>query len=145
MGKGKVSETMRGAVTSGDRIGHYSVQRTLGEGGMGVVYLGADPEGRNVAIKVLRPAVAGDATARRRLAREVDSMRRVHSPHVAEILDADVTADQPYIVTQYVPAGRWRRSSRSPARSTGRRCSGSAWGWRRRCRRSTAPGSCTAT
>ena len=94
---------MRGAVTSGDRIGHYSVQQTLGEGGMGVVYLGADPEGRNVAIKVLRPAVAGDATARRRLAREVDSMRRVHSPHVAEILDADVTADQPYIVTQYVP------------------------------------------
>ncbi|MFC4050808.1 serine/threonine-protein kinase [Actinomadura syzygii] len=94
---------MRGAVTSGDRIGHYSVLQTLGEGGMGVVYLGADPEGRNVAIKVLRPAVAGDATARRRLAREVDSMRRVHSPHVAEILDADVTADQPYIVTQYVP------------------------------------------
>ncbi|MES9542775.1 protein kinase [Actinomadura sp. NPDC000600] len=94
---------MKGAVTSGDRIGHYSVLQTLGEGGMGVVYLGADPEGRNVAIKVLRPAVAGDATARRRLAREVDSMRRVHSPHVAEILDADVTADQPYIVTQYVP------------------------------------------
>jgi serine/threonine protein kinase len=94
---------MEGVVTSGDRIGHYRVLQTLGEGGMGVVYLGADPEGRNVAIKVLRPQVAGDATARRRLAREVDSMRRVHSPHVAEILDADVTADQPYIVTQYVP------------------------------------------
>ncbi|WP_084265500.1 serine/threonine-protein kinase [Actinomadura macra] len=94
---------MKGVVTSGDRIGHYSVLQTLGEGGMGVVYLGADPEGRKVAIKVLRPQVAGDATARRRLAREVDSMRRVHSPHVAEILDADVTADQPYIVTQYVP------------------------------------------
>ncbi|WP_084219307.1 serine/threonine-protein kinase [Spirillospora albida] len=94
---------MEGVVLSGDRIGHYRVLRTLGEGGMGVVHLGADPQGRNVAIKVLRPAVAGDATARRRLAREVDSMRRVHSPHVAEILDADVTADQPYIVTQYVP------------------------------------------
>ncbi|MFI0451619.1 serine/threonine-protein kinase [Actinomadura sp. 6N118] len=94
---------MKGVVTSGDRIGHYRVLQTLGEGGMGVVYLGADPEGRNVAIKVLRPQVAGDATARRRLAREVDSMRRVHSPHVAEILDADVTADRPYIVTQYVP------------------------------------------
>ncbi|MFC9972194.1 serine/threonine-protein kinase [Spirillospora sp. NPDC127200] len=99
---------MKGVVTSGDdigqdMIGHYRVLRTLGEGGMGVVYLGTDPEGRNVAIKVLRPAVAGDATARRRLAREVDSMRRVHSPHVAEILDADVTAERPYIVTQYVP------------------------------------------
>ncbi|WP_227023135.1 serine/threonine-protein kinase [Actinomadura rubrobrunea] len=94
---------MKGVVTSGDQIGQYRVLQTLGEGGMGVVYLAADPEGRKVAIKVLRPAVAGDATARRRLAREVDSMRRVHSPHVAEILDADVTADQPYIVTQYVP------------------------------------------
>ncbi|WP_083983140.1 serine/threonine-protein kinase [Actinomadura hibisca] len=99
---------MKGVATSGDdigqdMIGHYRVLRTLGEGGMGVVHLGADAEGRNVAIKVLRPAVAGDATARRRLAREVDSMRRVHSPHVAEILDADVTADRPYIVTQYVP------------------------------------------
>ncbi|GAA0575873.1 serine/threonine-protein kinase [Actinomadura livida] len=94
---------MKGAVTSGERIGHYRVLDTLGEGGMGVVHLGADSEGRNVAIKVLRPAVAGDATARRRLAREVDSMRRVHSPHVAEILDADVTAERPYIVTQYVP------------------------------------------
>ncbi|MBW8484476.1 serine/threonine-protein kinase [Actinomadura parmotrematis] len=94
---------MRGATTSGEMIGQYRVLRTLGEGGMGVVYLGADQAGRNVAIKVLRPAVAGDATARRRLAREVDSMRRVHSPHVAEILDADVTADRPHIVTQYVP------------------------------------------
>src|SRR5690606_24225242 len=56
---GRVSETMKGAVTSGDRIGHYRVLETLGEGGMGVVYLGADSEGRNVAIKVLRPAVAG--------------------------------------------------------------------------------------
>ncbi|MFC0037393.1 serine/threonine-protein kinase [Actinomadura rayongensis] len=94
---------MKGAVTSGEMIGEYRVLQTLGEGGMGVVHLGADPVGRNVAIKVLRPAVAGDATARRRLAREVDSMRRVHSPHVAEILDADVTAERPYIVTQYVP------------------------------------------
>ncbi|MCP2339880.1 protein kinase domain-containing protein [Actinomadura rupiterrae] len=97
---------MKGVATSGDSIGqsigHYRVLETLGEGGMGVVYLGADPEGRDVAIKVLRPSVAGDATARRRLAREVDSMRRVHSPNVAEILDADVTAERPYIVTQYV-------------------------------------------
>jgi len=94
---------MKGVVTSGERIGRYRLIRTLGEGGMGVVHLAADPEGRKVAIKVLRSAVAGDTVARRRLAREVDSMRRVHSPHVAEILDADVTAPQPYIVTQYVP------------------------------------------
>ncbi|WP_051468216.1 serine/threonine-protein kinase [Actinomadura oligospora] len=98
---------MKGVATSGDSvdqsIGHYRVLETLGEGGMGVVYLGLAPDGREVAIKVLRPAVAGDATARRRLARETDSMRRVRSANVAEILDADVTAERPYIVTQYVP------------------------------------------
>lgn len=94
---------MKGVVTSGDRIGRYRLLETLGEGGMGVVHLGVDPEGRKVAIKVLRPAVAGDTTALRRLAREVDTMRRVHSPHVAEIIDADVTAERPYIITQFVP------------------------------------------
>jgi serine/threonine protein kinase len=94
---------MKGVATSGDRVGQYRLLDILGEGGMGVVHLGVDPEGRKVAVKVLRPAVAGDATALRRLAREVDTMRRVHSPHVAEIIDADVTAERPYIVTQYVP------------------------------------------
>jgi hypothetical protein len=94
---------MKGAETSGDRIGRYRLLERLGEGGMGVVHLAEDARGRKVAIKVLRPAVAGDVTALRRLAREVDTMRRVHSPHVAEIIDADVTAEPPYVVTQYVP------------------------------------------
>jgi serine/threonine protein kinase len=94
---------MKGDVTSEDHVGHYRLLEILGEGGMGVVHLGIDPAGRKVAVKVLRPGVAGDATALRRLAREVDTMRRVHNPHVAEILDADVTAERPYIVTQYVP------------------------------------------
>jgi serine/threonine protein kinase len=94
---------MKGVKTSGDRIGRYRLLERLGEGGMGVVHLAEDSRGRKVAIKVLRPAVAGDVTALRRLAREVDTMRRVHSPHVAEIIDADVTAEPPYVVTQYVP------------------------------------------
>jgi serine/threonine protein kinase len=94
---------MKGVQTSGDRIGRYRLLERLGEGGMGVVHLAEDSHGRKVAIKVLRPAVAGDVTALRRLAREVDTMRRVHSPHVAEIIDADVTAEPPYVVTQYVP------------------------------------------
>jgi serine/threonine protein kinase len=94
---------MKGVETSGEHIGRYRLLEKIGEGGMGVVHLAADPQGRKVAIKVLRPGVASDQTALRRLAREVDSMRRVHSPHVAEILDADVTAEPPYVVTQFVP------------------------------------------
>jgi len=86
-----------------DRLGPYRVLDRIGEGGMGVVYLGRDPEQRSVAIKVLRPAVAGDPNARRRLAREVETMRRVRSPFVAEVLDTDVAGQTPYIVTRYVP------------------------------------------
>ncbi len=85
-----------------DRLGPYRLLDRIGEGGMGVVYLAADSEQRLVAVKVLRPQVAGDPTARRRLAREVETMRRVRSPFVAEVIDADVTGRVPYIVTRYV-------------------------------------------
>jgi serine/threonine kinase PknH len=85
------------------KIGPYRVLDKIGEGGMGVVYLARDAEGRQVAVKVLGPAVASDPDARLRLAREVETMRRVRSPHVAEVVDACVTGPSPYIVTRYVP------------------------------------------
>jgi hypothetical protein len=90
---------------SGELLGPYRLRELLGEGGMGMVYLASGPDDRPVAVKVLRHPAPGEETARRRLAREVDTMRRVHSPFVAEVLDADVDGDPPYIVTQYV-AGR---------------------------------------
>ncbi|MFB9894342.1 serine/threonine-protein kinase [Planobispora takensis] len=86
-----------------DRLGPYRLLRRLGEGGMGVVHLAVDPQGRQVAVKVLRGEVAGDDVARRRLSREVETMRRVRSEYIAEVLDADVTGHRPYIVTRYVP------------------------------------------
>jgi serine/threonine protein kinase len=85
------------------KIGPYRVIEKIGEGGMGVVYLGADAGKRRVAIKVLGAAVAGDPSARQRLAREVETMRRVRNRYVAEVLDADVQGPAPYIVTRYVP------------------------------------------
>ncbi|MEV7964924.1 protein kinase [Sphaerisporangium sp. NPDC088356] len=86
-----------------DRLGPYRLLRRLGEGGMGVVHLALDSQGRQVAVKVLRAEVTGDDVARRRLAREVETMRRVRSRHIAEVVDADVTGSRPYIVTRYVP------------------------------------------
>jgi hypothetical protein len=70
---------------------------------MGVVHLAQDPQGELVAIKVLHPATTESANGRLRLAREVETMRRVRSAFVAEVLDADVTGEFPYIVTRYVP------------------------------------------
>jgi len=85
-----------------DRLGPYRLLDVIGEGGMGVVYLARDGEGRAAAIKLLRPGVADDPDARRRLGREFDTMRRVRSPFVAEVIDADVAGEVPYVVTRYV-------------------------------------------
>ena len=88
-----------------DRLGPYRLLERIGEGGMGVVHRGEDAEGRAVAVKVLRPGVAADPDARRRLGREFETMRRVRSPFVAEVIDADVTGPMPYVVTRYVAGG----------------------------------------
>jgi serine/threonine protein kinase len=79
------------------------VVRKIGEGGMGVVHLGLDGAGREVAIKVLHPHVAADLKARDRLVREVETMRRVRSPYVAEVIDAELMGARPYVVTRFVP------------------------------------------
>ena len=91
------------AVQESVRLGPYRLLHRLGEGGMGVVHLGLDRAGRAVAVKVLRPHIAHDPDARARLAREVSSLRRVRHPLVAEVLDADVDGEQPYVVTRFVP------------------------------------------
>ena len=86
-----------------DRLGPYRLLGRIGEGGMGVVFMARDAGEQTVALKVLRSVVAEEPMARRRLAREVETMRRVRSPYVAEVIDADLAGDMPYIVTRYVP------------------------------------------
>ncbi|WP_432546953.1 serine/threonine-protein kinase [Kineococcus sp. SYSU DK004] len=87
----------------GSRLGAYRLDHVVGEGGMGVVWLALDAEHRAVALKVLRPHIAADPSARRRLAREVATLERVRSPRVAEVLTADVDGPFPHLVTRYVP------------------------------------------
>ncbi len=85
-------------------MGNYRLLAKIGEGGMGVVHLAqAEGPGGRVALKVLRPHVVGDDEARARLAREVASLRRVRSPRVAEVLDADPWGETPFVATRYVP------------------------------------------
>ncbi|MEO5653595.1 MAG: serine/threonine-protein kinase, partial [Marmoricola sp.] len=84
-------------------VGDYLLLARIGEGGMGVVHLARGRDGRRVALKVLRPHVVGDSEARERLAREVSSLRRISSPRIAEILDADPHGPTPFVVTRYVP------------------------------------------
>ncbi|WP_053175116.1 serine/threonine-protein kinase [Nonomuraea sp. SBT364] len=86
-----------------EHLGPYRLIEKIGEGGMGVVHLGLDGAGRKVAIKVLHPHVAADLKARDRLVREVETMRRVRSPYVAETIDAELTGSRPYVVTRFAP------------------------------------------
>jgi serine/threonine protein kinase len=88
---------------TGLHVGAYRPLARIGEGGMGVVHLAQAPDGRRVALKVLRPHIVGDDEARERLAREVASLRRVRSPRVAEVIDADPWGATPFVVTRYVP------------------------------------------
>jgi serine/threonine protein kinase len=84
------------------RLDGYVLRERVGEGGMGVVYKADDPHGRTVAIKLMKPHIAADPEIRRRFAREARVLSRVRGNHIAEVLDADVLAETPYVVTRYV-------------------------------------------
>ncbi|MER5929201.1 MDR family MFS transporter [Streptomyces sp. NPDC002054] len=84
-------------------IGPYRLIGRLGEGGMGLVYLGRSEGGRTVAVKVVQAEYAGHPEFRRRFAREVAAARRVGGSWTAAVLDADTEAAVPWVATQYVP------------------------------------------
>ncbi|WP_370028386.1 protein kinase domain-containing protein [Planotetraspora sp. GP83] len=84
------------------RVGPYALLERLGRGGMGEVYLAANRRGEHVAVKMLRDPIEGDPEARLRLDREVRALRRVESPYVAQVFDADLSADRPYLVMEYI-------------------------------------------
>ncbi|MGW2487046.1 MFS transporter [Streptomyces sp. NPDC001606] len=85
------------------RIGPYRLIARLGEGGMGLVYLGRSEGGRTVAVKVVQAEYAGHQEFRRRFAREVAAARRVGGSWTAAVLDADPEAAVPWVATQYIP------------------------------------------
>jgi predicted Ser/Thr protein kinase len=85
------------------RLGSYTLKERLGEGGQGVVYLGESASGDSVAIKLLRADLAQDQTARGRFLRELAAVKRVARFCTAQVLEAEVEGDRPYIVSEYVP------------------------------------------
>ncbi|GLW13130.1 hypothetical protein Misp01_82580 [Microtetraspora sp. NBRC 13810] len=84
------------------RVGPYTLLRRLGRGGMGEVYLADSRRGERVAVKLLRDPLSDSDDARLRLEREVRALRRVESPYVARVLDADLIGERPYLVMEHI-------------------------------------------
>jgi predicted Ser/Thr protein kinase len=92
------------------RFGPYEIEREIGRGGMGVVYLARDARlGRHVAIKSLPPAVAASDQLRERLRREARAAATISHPCVAVVYALEEIDDHLLLVTEYV-AGRTLRS-----------------------------------
>jgi serine/threonine protein kinase len=88
---------------SGDpeQIGPWQIVNRLGSGGMGIVYMGTNGT-RAAAIKVVREFLLEDPASRTRLTREVETLLRVKSDYVAEIVGSDIDGNPAWIATNYV-------------------------------------------
>ncbi|GAA3163113.1 hypothetical protein GCM10010486_31770 [Nonomuraea roseoviolacea subsp. carminata] len=107
-GRGQAEEPVTGvihALRPGDApvMGPYRLVGRLGGGGMGEVFLGRSRGGLPVAVKVVRPDLAGDAEFRRRFAHEVEAARKVGGFYTAQVVDADTSAERPWLATAYIP------------------------------------------
>ena len=89
----------------GARIGPYRLDRLIGEGGMGQVWLATRADGlyeRKVAVKLLRAGFA-DPKLRLRFDREREILARFAHPYIARLLDAGIDrTGQPYLALEYV-------------------------------------------
>jgi serine/threonine-protein kinase len=94
---------------AGLMLGAYTLERPLGRGGMGSVWLARRSDGRYegvAAVKLLHLALL-DAVGAARFRREGTVLARLGHPHIARLLDAGVTdTGQPYLVLEHVEGGR---------------------------------------
>jgi TonB family protein len=84
----------------------YTVLRLLGHGGMATVYLAQQKSlGREVALKILIPALASDPVATERFLREARVSAKLHHPNIVAIFDVGVHEGVPYMSIAYEPGG----------------------------------------
>jgi serine/threonine-protein kinase len=89
----------------GARVGQYRITSALGAGGMGQVYRATGPDGREVAIKLIRGRMASDPVYRKRFDREVRIAQQVSDPHLVPVIDTGELDGRPYLVAPFVRGG----------------------------------------
>lgn len=83
-------------------IGGCRLDALIGSGGMGIVFRATSPDGRPVAVKVLRPELADNPTVRERLRREAGALRRVQGGRTARVFEVNADHNPPYLVMELV-------------------------------------------
>src|SRR5262245_43924332 len=90
-------------LTSGDRPGPYEIRSRSGAGGMGEIYSAHDPRlRRDLAVKVLPAASAGDPDRLRRLEQEARSASSLNHPNIITIYDVGTEGGQAFIAMELV-------------------------------------------
>ncbi len=86
------------------QIGRFTIERELGRGGLGIVYLARDPQlGRSVALKVPRADSLLDHEMRPRFLREAEAAARLNHPNVATLLEVGEDDGLCYLASEYCP------------------------------------------
>jgi TolB-like protein/predicted Ser/Thr protein kinase len=82
--------------------GRYRIERELGEGGMGVVYLAADEQvrGEKFAVKVLKEQLHSEALAQ--LSEEVRKTRKLSHPNIVDVHSVNVDGQTLYVLMEYL-------------------------------------------
>ena len=94
---------------SGRKIGNYEIQRELGRGGMGIVYLAQDVRlARTVAIKALSPAYSHSPDVRQRLLNEAKMAAGLSHPGIATVYALEEIDGELYLACEYVPGAALR-------------------------------------
>ncbi|HKR60539.1 MAG TPA: protein kinase [Pyrinomonadaceae bacterium] len=86
-------------------VGRYLIERKLGQGGMGAVYLGRDRRlmDKRVVVKVLLGEYARDEWVMRKFRQEKEALTRANHPGIVGILDAGELSDgKPFLVMEYI-------------------------------------------
>ncbi len=87
----------------GDVFVGYTIERVLGKGGMGAVYLAQDPRlPRKTALKLLDRTLTADVAVRARFELEAEHAARLEHPNIVSIFDRGREAEQDWIAMQYV-------------------------------------------
>ena len=98
--------TEEAIVSPGTLVGGYEVDRLLGRGGMGAVYLARSrADGRPIALKLMLPRVEVDEAAAEIFLREIDVTRSLRHPNIVALLDFGKHEGRFYFALEYCPGG----------------------------------------